>query len=133
LEYPPWLDNREATTVRSSLFSGEYQLSQQEAAMNRYGKMAMDHWSRWRPKNFGTIKDPQTFFQELGEEVEEQIISLSRELAGPDVKDEGFMGKLGRLNMAKFNAEAQVLREMVLLPPEEEEPEAMEPPLEDPD
>ena len=101
--------------------------------MNRYGRMAMDHWSRWRPQNFQTITDPEQFFQELGETVEDQILSLATALAGPDVPGEGFMGKLGRLNMAKFNAEAQVLREMVLLPPEEEEPEAMEPPLEDPD
>jgi hypothetical protein len=102
--------------------------------MNRYGKLAMDHWSRWRPKNFTTIKDPQTFFHEFGEEVEQQIINLSLDLAGPDQKEEGFLGKLGRLNMAKANAESQVLREMVLLPPEEEEPEEMEPPFQkDPD
>jgi hypothetical protein len=97
--------------------------------MNRYGKMAMDHWSKWRPENFGLIKDPSTFFQELGEEVEQQIIDLTYNLAGPDQPGEGFMGKLGRLNMARANAESQILREMVLLPPEKEELEEMEPPF----
>lgn len=89
--------------------------------MNRYGRMAMEHWKKFCPQNFARIPDPETFFQKLGEEVEAQIIHLASSLAGKDEPGEGYMEKLGRLNMARANAESQILREMVLLPSEEDE------------
>lgn len=89
--------------------------------MNRYGRMAMEHWKKFRPLNFARITDPEPFFQRLGEEAETQIIDLADALAGKDEPGEGSMEKLGRLNMARANAESQILREMVLLPSEEDE------------
>src|SRR5262249_40581804 len=57
---------------------------------------------------------------------EEQIEELATALAGDDPGGEDYLEKLGRLRMARFTAESQVLREMVLLPPEPGHPEAEE-------
>ncbi len=89
--------------------------------MNRYGRMAQTHWKEFRPEHIARITDPEPFFQRLGEEVEERIIELADALAGKDEPGEGYMEKLGRLNMARADAESQILREMVLLPSEEDE------------
>jgi hypothetical protein len=92
--------------------------------MNSYAVMARDHWAKWRPNQLAEISDPETFFTRLGETVEADIDQLTTDLAGADVPGEGYMGKLGRLRMARFTAESTVLREQVLLPPEN--PEALE-------
>ena len=43
---------------------------------------------------------------------------LSLALAGNDPPGEGYLEKIGRLNMARFNAESDLLRTMALLEPE---------------
>jgi hypothetical protein len=91
-------------------------------AMNRYGTQAMRHWQQTDPARYQQIPDPETFFTELGEQVESEIQTLANALAGPDRPGETYMEKVGRLNMARFNAESDILREMVLIP-EPEEPE----------
>ena len=88
--------------------------------MNRYGARAQRHWKRWLPKRYSQLNEPDSFFSNLGEEVEERIEELWLSLAGPDPGGEEYMEKLGRLNMARLNAESAVLREAVLLPPEED-------------
>ena len=37
-------------------------------------------------------------------------------MAGPDKPEEKYLEKVGRLNMARFTAESEVLRELVLIP-----------------
>jgi hypothetical protein len=90
--------------------------------MNRYGTQAMRHWQQTDPARYQQIPDPETFFTELGEQVESEIQTLANALAGPDPPGETYLEKVGRLNMARFNAESDILREMVLIP-EPEEPE----------
>ena len=96
--------------------------------MNRYGAMAERHWRRWLPGRVAAMVDPVGFFSRLGREVEAQIEELAAELAGDDPPGEGYLEKLGRLNMAWLRAEEVVLQERVLLPPEpgleEDEPES---------
>ena len=84
--------------------------------MNRYGRQAHEHWAKWRPNQLSQIPDPDSFFTELGEAVETQIEALQIALAGDDPGGEDYLTKVGRLRMARFDAEGQVLREMVLLP-----------------
>lgn len=86
--------------------------------MNPYGAKTRDYWKKWLPKRYSQIEDPEAFFSKLGEEIETQVEVLAQSLAGSDPPNEGFHEKLGRLNMAHFNAEEQVLREMALLEPE---------------
>ena len=92
--------------------------------MNYYGNMAQKHWAKWRPNELSQIPDPEEFFSSLGQEVEIQVDALAAAIAGDDPGGEGYLAKVGRLRMARFDAEGQILREMVLLPPEPGHPEA---------
>ena len=86
---------------------------------SRYATQARAHWTRWRPAQLAQIPDPETFFAELGEQVQTQVDQVASDQAGQDVPGESYLAKVGRLRMARFDAEAQVLRELVLLPPEQ--------------
>jgi hypothetical protein len=95
--------------------------------MNRYGRLAQQHWTKWRPNQLSQIPDPETFFTDLGDEVETQIQALEIALAGNDPGGEDYLDKVGRLREARMTAESQVLREMVLLEPEPGHPDAEDP------
>lgn len=83
--------------------------------MNRYGTQAMRHWQRTDPERYAAIEQPEEFFTALGEQVEEQIQERTVALAGQDQPGESYLEKVGRLRMARFTAEAEVLRELVLI------------------
>jgi hypothetical protein len=94
--------------------------------MNKYGRMAMRHWEKTDPDRFRQIppSEREAFFAELGERAESEIQQLQDRLAGPDPSGEGYLEKVGRLNMAQLQAEEQVLPDLVLIPgpsPDEEE------------
>jgi hypothetical protein len=86
--------------------------------MNPYGAMARAHWARWLPGRYKAISDPDSFFSSLGQEAATRISDLALQLAGPDQPGEEYLAKVGRLNMARLQAEELVLPELVLLPPE---------------
>ena len=54
----------------------------------------------------------------MGEEVAAQIADLTLDLAGDDPPGEDYLVKVGRLNMARLQAEEIVLPEQILPPPE---------------
>jgi hypothetical protein len=95
--------------------------------MNRYGQMALDHWRKWRPQMLAGIPDPESYFSTLGLEVEQAIDELADRLAGPGSPDEPYLHRVGRLRAARMTAESDMLREMVLLPPEWETDQEPEP------
>lgn len=86
--------------------------------MDTYGAAAQKHWKRWLPQRYSQIDHPETFFSELGEEIAERVDELSDAMAGEDPPGEDYLQKVGRLNMARLNAEAQALQELALLEPE---------------
>ncbi len=86
--------------------------------MNQYATMAERHWRRWLPSRVAALKDPASFYSDLGQDVAERIEDLTADLAGDDPPGETYMEKVGRLNMARLRAEEMVLAETVLLPPE---------------
>lgn len=99
--------------------------------MNQYGAMAQRHWARWLPERYAAISDPDSFFSNLGQEAATRIAGLAAELAGSDPPGEGYLVKVGRLNMARLQAEEVVLQELILLPPEpgaDEDPDDQETP-----
>jgi hypothetical protein len=101
----------------------------EEARMNQYGAMARRHWTRWLPSRVQAMTDPDSFFSTLGDEVAAEIETLTLNLAGDDPAGEDYLAKLGRLRMARLQAEERVLGERVLLAPEpglDEEPEPAE-------
>ena len=72
--------------------------------------MAMDHARQFRPKAFAAIRNPEQFYQALGEEVEELI--------------EATVAAMNPRNAVEYvqmsnAAESDLLREMILLPAEE--------------
>ncbi len=81
-----------------------------ETPPHPYGEMARKHWAKWRPNQLSQIPDPETFFFSLGQEVESQIEVLAAALAGDDPGGEDYLEKVGRLRMARFTAEGQILR-----------------------
>jgi hypothetical protein len=91
--------------------------------MNRYGYQAMRHWMQFDPARYAAIADPEAFFTQLGEEVMQEIETRSRALEGQDRPGETYLEKVGRLNMARFTAEGEVLREMVLIPSPDQDDE----------
>ena len=86
--------------------------------MNHYGTMARRHWERWLPERYSSIQEPVSFFSALGEETARQTADLTLDLAGDDPPGEDYLVKVGRLNMARLQAEEIVLPERILLPPE---------------
>ncbi len=101
--------------------------------MNRYGSMAMRHWQQTDPARFQAIpeNEREAFFTQLGETVQSEILALADAIAGRDRPGESYMQKLGRLNQAQFDAESEILREMVLIP-DPNDPEIDETPATDP-
>ncbi len=85
-------------------------------AINKYGAIARSHWARTDPARFQTIEDPETFFAQLGEQAETQIQEMTDRLAGPDQPGEEYLQKVGRLNMARLQAEEAVLADLVWIP-----------------
>ena len=87
--------------------------------MNKYGRMAIRHWEKTDLDRFRRIpaSDREEFFTELGERAETEIQQLQDELAGPDPAGESYLEKVGRLNMARLQAEERVLAELILIPP----------------
>jgi hypothetical protein len=92
--------------------------------MNKYGELAKTHWAKTDPARYQAIGDPELFFATLGEQAENEIQELAQRLAGPDQPGEEYLEKVGRLNMARVQAEEAVLGELVwITPPREEESE----------
>ena len=88
--------------------------------MNKWGKIARDHWARWLPAAYETAGDPEVFFTGLGERAQAAIEHLAGQIAGDDVPGEGYLGKVNRLAWARQQAEETVLAQMILLEPEQE-------------
>jgi hypothetical protein len=86
--------------------------------MNYYGEMAQRHWARWFPRQYAAIEDPDSYFGDLGNQVEARIDELSDELAVDGPPGEGYLARAGRIGQARRQAEEIVLTEMVLLEPE---------------
>lgn len=84
--------------------------------MNQYGARASKHWQQNLPEKYAKLTDPESFFTQLGERVEEEIEAMAETLAGQDPPGETYLGKTGRLTEARATAESTVLRELVLLP-----------------
>lgn len=85
--------------------------------MNKYAELATRHWKTTDPDRYAAIEDPQTYFTQLGEAVETQVQELTDRLAGPDQPGEEYLQKVGRLNMARLQAEEAILTELVWIAP----------------
>lgn len=86
--------------------------------MNKYGLQAQNHWKAYLPQRYNDLKNPEEFFTSLGEQVQQRIDDLVA--AQTPQSSEDYLENLRALNMVKFNVESDVIREMVLIDPEED-------------
>ena len=91
--------------------------------MNRYGAQTMRYWQENLPRQYATISDPEAFFEEMGEQIAEEVDELTWQVAGPGQPGEGYLGKVGRLQMARLEAETEVLRQTLPQPEQDDEAE----------
>ena len=86
--------------------------------MNGYGRSAQRTWQELAPTAYAEIEDPESYFAELGEQAADQVVDLTLQMQGPDLPNETYFQKVGRINAAKMQAEEIVRAEM--LTPESE-------------
>lgn len=81
--------------------------------MNRYGATARNYFRDYLPTRYSQIENPEEFFQDLGQQIQDQIVDLTPELAGEDPAGESYLEKVGRLNAASTQAEELVMADLV--------------------
>lgn len=94
--------------ARSQVFS-----TISEVSMNRYGRLALEQWSRHMPARFAELEDPEDFFTELGETIEQQVVVLVEELERQLTPTEDYLRRVGELNAVRRQAEESVLDDLV--------------------
>ncbi|MGP3950892.1 hypothetical protein [Streptomyces sp. 7N604] len=90
--------------------------------VNRYGRRAQRHWEEFRPHGVAGLDDPEAFFAQLGYDVQREVRSLwtAERVAAPVVEGESFLERAARFQQMRQEAESAVLRELVLLPAEDD-------------
>lgn len=86
--------------------------------MNLYGQEARDYWRKNAPSRYAAIEDPETFFEELGEQVAQQVLTLMPSFEGTAPANEEYLATVARLNSARRSAEELVKAELVWVTPE---------------
>ncbi len=87
-----------------------------------YASRARSYYRDFLPGRYQQIPNPEHFFNDLGQRIEDQVQTAERQLAGPDSPGEGFLQKVGRLNMARLRAAELVMaQEVYSIPPETEQ------------
>ncbi len=81
--------------------------------MNRYGRLAREHWMTHAPSRAAALPDLEEFFIELGLVVQGQVSDLTVRLAGPDLAGETYLEKVARLTTARRQAEEIVMQQLV--------------------
>lgn len=97
--------------------------------MNKYGRLAQQHWEAFRPGRIAEIDDAEAFFTELGADVQVEVRArwTAERLSAPAVAGESYLERAGRLQQMRHEAEGEVLRELVLLPADDD-PDLVEDP-----
>lgn len=88
--------------------------------MNQYGLQAKEWWQKNAPRRYETLEDPEQYFEDLGEQVAEQVSSLSLQLQGKDEPNETTMEKAARLAASQRQAEEIVKADLVWIEPEKD-------------
>lgn len=79
--------------------------------MNSYGARMRDHYAQYRATELAAIADPERFFEELGEQIAQEVSTLADQISGPTKPEEGYMDRVGRMTEARMSAESEILRE----------------------
>ncbi|MDQ2850958.1 MAG: hypothetical protein M3Y49_09530 [Actinomycetota bacterium] len=88
--------------------------------MDEYGALIRDHWMRWLPERYRLLEDPQSYFQELGEQASAQVTALSLELQAShrqELNDLEYLPRVGRINAYRQQAREVVMADFLPTPP----------------
>jgi hypothetical protein len=86
--------------------------------VNHYGVRALEHWRTHLPRQLAKIPDPEEFFTLLGETAESEIEHRAEALAELKPPAEGYLDEVARLETARQLAEMDVMRELILVDPD---------------
>lgn len=97
--------------------------------MGRLAAIAEDHYRKYLPTAYASIKDKPTFFRALETEADQQIADLADAMEQTEQAPPGetFLQKAGRLSMIRRDAESQIVRELLLPEPEKQPPQTESP------
>lgn len=116
-EVRAWLDVdvRMLETVTSRSTCGEME---RQMPINRYGQTAMDYWKTWLPTRYSLLKDPNSYFASLGEQVKNLIESGCLDWTARDhekLDSEDYLKRLGQLNAIRASVTEMVMADLVYL------------------
>ncbi|ONI88060.1 hypothetical protein ALI22I_20175 [Saccharothrix sp. ALI-22-I] len=79
--------------------------------MNHYGLQAKEHWQKDRPQEYARLEDPEAYFTQVGEDLEERIDQRRLALEATAPSTSSYLANVAALNTAWQTAESEVLRE----------------------
>ncbi|MGW2421324.1 hypothetical protein ACWC0C_19115 [Streptomyces sp. NPDC001709] len=88
--------------------------------MTNYALEAQAYWRRWLPRTHANLAHPDSFYQQLGEDVQDRVIAVWDALAEihltPDITNHS--KRAGLLQLLRRQAEHTVMQDLIQLPPE---------------
>jgi hypothetical protein len=87
-------------------------------SLDRYARMARQHWQKFRPRELATIPDPEAFFPAKGRELEQAMITAEEALEETLPAEPDYPARVGQLKQIAATALEQATRE-VFGPPED--------------
>lgn len=87
--------------------------------MSRYAPLAQEHWKKHRPSDYQELTDPETFFETLGDQIQEQVVNLTLDLEAQrraDLNAASDLDRIGLLNAIRNQAETTVLQDLLYGP-----------------
>lgn len=94
--------------------------------MNEYGQLAKTHWETVLTTRMQELEDPEGFFTQLGEQVQEQITETTLALEAQTQFSADYLTQVGQRNTLRAQAREMVLHDLVYLPPETPEDDSPE-------
>jgi hypothetical protein len=90
--------------------------------MNRYGRMAMEFTRENAPEELAQIEDPETFFDQAGEEIAARVAEVLGQIVGEPEQGESLEAYKARSSRSVSQAEEIVFSDHYLLtaPPDQE-------------
>ena len=82
-----------------------------------YAARALQHYQTHLPNRFAKLTQPETFFNELGQQIATRVQMVEESLIGGQASTGSFLSNFAARQTARMQAEDEVLREM--LPTEE--------------
>lgn len=84
--------------------------------MNVYGLRAQRYYSRWAPTALTKISDPETYFTELGEQIQSQVLMMTEEMESDLDPAAPYLDRVAQLRAVQRDAEEVAMTELIYGP-----------------